>query len=187
MSPRFCGDANAIFESKCTTGGHPHWRTRCAVVLSECLLGSRERLCRQEQFLSRRLIPFDLAQPRGAGIGSHGVAAKNSHHAAPVEVFRLQRVGVTLCRHRHAGVMRRFAAGCPPVIDWVIAHAMAANEVPVVQPHRTLHGSPATISTRNRSALQRLCQSHRCIVFMRYFYCANSGHSCPLEIGIYVL
>ena len=75
--------------------------------------------------------------------------------------------------------------GYPPVIDWVIAHAKAANEIPVVQPHRTLHSSLATISTRNRSALQRLCQSHKCIVVMRYFCCANSGHPRPLEIGIY--
>ena len=50
--------------------------------------------------VKERQVLLDPAQQQGAGIGSDGTAVKISHHAAASVTFKLQRFGVTQCRHR---------------------------------------------------------------------------------------
>ena len=50
--------------------------------------------------VKKRQALLDPAQQQGAGIGSDGTAVEISHHAAASVAFKLQRFGVTLCRHR---------------------------------------------------------------------------------------
>ena len=50
--------------------------------------------------VKERQALLDPAQQQGAGIGSDGTAVKISHHTAASVAFKLQRFGVTLCRHR---------------------------------------------------------------------------------------
>ena len=50
--------------------------------------------------VNERQALIDLAQQQGAGIGSDGTAVESGHHAAASVAFKLQRFGVTLCRHR---------------------------------------------------------------------------------------
>ena len=50
--------------------------------------------------VKERQVLLDPAQQQGAGIGSDGTAVKISHHAAASVAFKLQRFGVTPCRHR---------------------------------------------------------------------------------------
>ena len=47
-----------------------------------------------------RQVPIHPVQQQQAGIGSDGTAVEISHHAAAAVGFKLQRFGVTLCRHR---------------------------------------------------------------------------------------
>ena len=50
--------------------------------------------------VKERQTLLDPAQQQGAGIGGDGTTVKISHHAAASVAFKLQRLGVTLCRHR---------------------------------------------------------------------------------------
>ena len=50
--------------------------------------------------VNERQALIDLAQRQGAGIGSDGTAVESGHHAAASVAFKLQRFGVTPCRHR---------------------------------------------------------------------------------------